>query len=117
MRKVKFGVGCNLVILVVLLMINQSLLNLQTDEVGESVELQSLSQGMVESEEESDDFSVGGYSLLSNRWWEPSASRFNVSVEDSDGDGWFNFEDPAPFNPAIPSQQVPSNCAEFRPVC
>ena len=107
----------NLIVLsIVFLMLSQTLVKIESNEIEVLTDEAELFEGMSDSGE-LEDFSTGGYNLLSNRWWEPSATRFNVSVDDSDGDGWTNFEDPAPFNPAVPSLQVPSNCAEFKPVC
>jgi len=103
----------------VLIMLVQSCILLMTDGPEDSG--LSLENPLMKRTEESsaEDFSQGGYNLLwpSSRWWQPSATRFNVTVNDSDGDGWNNDNDPLPNHPAIPVPQVPSNCADFRPVC
>ena len=71
----------------------------------------------VEGDEDVDDFSVGGYNLITNDWWERTATRFNVTADDSDGDGWNNDEDDQPFNPAVPAPLNEDNCQARRADC
>jgi hypothetical protein len=105
------------IIIVVFLMLSQSILITTDSNTDVLADDSDWFEGMVDDEENNEDFSMGGYNLLSNRWWQPSANRFNVTVNDSDGDGWDNVDDWMPNNPAIPAPKVPSNCAEFRPTC
>ena len=105
------------IIVVVFLMLAQSFLITTDSNTDVLTDDSDWFEGMVDDEEGTEDFSMGGYDLLSNRWWQPSASRFNVTVNDSDGDGWDNAEDPMPHHPAIPAPMVASNCKNFRPTC
>jgi len=105
------------IITVVFLMLSQSFLSTTDSDTDVLVNDSDWFEGMVDDEDDTEDFSMGGYSLLSNRWWQPSASRFNVTVNDSDGDGWDNSEDPMPHHPAIPAPMVASSCEDFRPTC
>jgi hypothetical protein len=77
----------------------------------------SESEYFVEGGEEIEDFSVGGYNLITNDWWERTATRYNVTAEDSDGDGWNNDVDTHPFNPAIPAPLNLDNCHARKADC
>ena len=98
--------------IIILLMIGQSLLFFTNTS-------NNLEQNTVRntSHEEEVDLSEGGYNLITNDWWQPSATRFNVTVDDSDGDGWNNDVDIQPMNPAVPVPVAHNDCHILKAEC
>ena len=111
----RMGARAVLILSVTALMLTQVLL-VPID--GEKVGAELDSPMMTTAEEVEHDFEKGGFHILTNEWWEPGSTvRYNVTVDDSDGDGWNNTVDPKPWDISVPVAVQDLGCQEMVAHC
>ena len=74
-----------------------------TDSSLNQLEDEGTTSFFTDSSLEVENFSRGGYHIMTEEWWEPPKP-FNVEINDMDGDGIANIYDEFPTDSALPSQ-------------
>ncbi|RZD46596.1 MAG: hypothetical protein CXT68_06255, partial [Methanobacteriota archaeon] len=95
------GIVAMLLLSTLVQILSQTLID-NPDDINESMEPTEQTQSLYAQSYDVNNYSAGGYHMLSDQvWWEPPLP-FSVSANDQDGDGTEDANDSHPLNPAIP---------------